>query len=262
MFGGQSSTAPFLDDTWEWNGTAWSNVTPASGNAALRRDHALAYDPARDVVVMFGGIYTNSAVRADTWEWDGSTWTQKTPLTNNPPSRYQHAMTYDAARGRVVAYAGASSGSLGDVWEWNGTAWNAVAAGGSPDARLGHSLSYDAARGQSVMFGGTTDGVAGDTWLYRFSGVDQPEGCLYGFDGDGDSLVGCADPDCAGYCAPVCNPDLSTCPAAAPRCGDGMCQPIETKRLCPSDCGAPAAVCGDFLCDSSEAAATCPGDCP
>src|SRR5690242_347699 len=55
-----------------------------------RSDHAMAYDPARNRLVLFGGF--DSAVLGDTWEWDGQSWTRLTPSTS-PPVRYSHAMT-------------------------------------------------------------------------------------------------------------------------------------------------------------------------
>ena len=39
----------------------------------MRYGHAFAYDSARDVVVLFGGIDVHGQV-ADTQEWDGTRW--------------------------------------------------------------------------------------------------------------------------------------------------------------------------------------------
>jgi len=174
-------------------------------------------------------------------------------------------MTDDAARGRIVMFGGWTAGPSADTWEWDGTAWTNITPGtGSPSQRYAVSLVYDAARGRSVVFGGRTNGAdVGDTWTlgYETTPREAVERCLWGLDGDDDGLIGCADPDCAGYCAGGCNPTLMTCTAVSPRCGDGTCQAVETPRLCPADCGPPAATCGDFLCDASETVITCPGDC-
>ncbi len=48
---------------------------------------AFAYDAARGRVVLFGGtslIYPNIVYLSDTWEWDGTTWSQRTPATTAP----------------------------------------------------------------------------------------------------------------------------------------------------------------------------------
>jgi hypothetical protein len=91
--------------------------------------------------------------------------------------------------------------------------------------------------------------------------------CLGGFDGDGDGLIGCDDPDCWGRCTPLCPPDSTPdwpddCDTALPHCGDGVCNPnLETQRLCPGDCGPPPEICGDFICEGAEDETSCPGDC-
>src|SRR5687767_6671464 len=86
-----------------------------------RSDAAMAYDAARQRVVLFGGIDVTAL--GDTWEWDGVSWSQRNPVVN-PTPRSLHAMAYDAARRRVVLFGGQdSSGLLGDTWEWDGVNW-------------------------------------------------------------------------------------------------------------------------------------------
>lgn len=73
MFGGFDYGAgqPF-GDTWLWDGTAWAEYTgPAPSN---RSHHALAYDPLRDRVVLYGGYGGGVTILDDTWEWDGHAW--------------------------------------------------------------------------------------------------------------------------------------------------------------------------------------------
>jgi hypothetical protein len=65
-----------LDDTWTWNGRAWSRVN-ASGPGS-RAHHAIAYDPGRSRVVLFGG-YDGRRNLNDTWEFDGSAWVKVYP---------------------------------------------------------------------------------------------------------------------------------------------------------------------------------------
>ena len=59
-------------DTWEWSGSSWTKVcgsgTHCSGSSA-RAQHAMAYDPARGRMVMFGGWYNGN--NDETWFWDG-----------------------------------------------------------------------------------------------------------------------------------------------------------------------------------------------
>lgn len=76
-----------------------------------RYSHAMAYDEARARTVVFGGNDHN----AQTWLFDGTTWTLTSPATA-PPGRYSSAMAYDAARGVVVLFGGNESPVLGDTW--------------------------------------------------------------------------------------------------------------------------------------------------
>src|SRR5262245_47773942 len=65
-----------------------------------RHGHAMAYDSARKVTVLFGGWDGTSD--NGTWEWDGSAWTPR--ITSAPLSRYDHAMVYDSVRGVTVLF--------------------------------------------------------------------------------------------------------------------------------------------------------------
>src|SRR5439155_6838865 len=93
--------------------------------------HAMTYDRARGVIVIFGGEGAASILR-DTWEWDGAIWRQAcvdaSCAATLPSGRFGHAMSYDAARARAVLFGGtscatASCGDLGDTWEWDGSRW-------------------------------------------------------------------------------------------------------------------------------------------
>ena len=99
-----------------------------------------------------------------------ASWAQA-PAPQKPPARLDHAMAYDAARGRVVVLGGSNfSLVLGDMWTWDGTTWTQSAAS-LPPARTNHAMVYDAARGVVLLFGGF--GVAGagaklnDTWTWN-----------------------------------------------------------------------------------------------
>src|SRR5262249_40531958 len=118
LFGGSSlSTGLVTGDTWEWDGRAWVDVTPAVGPPA-RRGHAMTYDGARRRVVLFGGRAQGSgAYLSDTWEWDGREWTEVTPAVSPSPRAY-HALAYDSDRDRVVMYGGfTAAGGVSETWE-------------------------------------------------------------------------------------------------------------------------------------------------
>lgn len=129
----------------------------------------MAWDAARQRIVLFGG-FPDSAVRlGDTWEWDGATWILRTPTTS-PSPRSGHRMAWDPVRQVVVLFGGridgpTSSSYQGDTWTWNGSDWIQAATVG-PSAREGVSLAWDPglSGGRLVLFGGIgTSGNRADT---------------------------------------------------------------------------------------------------
>jgi hypothetical protein len=119
-FGGQNQA--FLNDTWLWNGTNWTQANPAN-SPSPRYSSAMDYDAAQGQVVLFGGYnaYTG-AVLGDTWAWNGTRWTQLIPAAS-PSARYNSAMAYDPAQGQLVLFGGLDAFASGypfynDTWVW------------------------------------------------------------------------------------------------------------------------------------------------
>jgi hypothetical protein len=69
----------------------------------------MVYDASRDVCVLQGGMdpYNGNLIN-DTWEFDGTAWTQVSG-PNPTPARWGHAMTVDPVRGKIVAFGGADA---------------------------------------------------------------------------------------------------------------------------------------------------------
>ena len=84
LFGGFNGSVR-LGDTWEWNGTAWTEA--ATTGPPARADAVLAYDPATSQMVLYGGLEVAppGSYLQDTWNWNGSTWTEL--ATTGPPAR-------------------------------------------------------------------------------------------------------------------------------------------------------------------------------
>jgi len=163
LFGGFAGT-DVSQETWEWDGTNWIQMNP-SPSPDPRHYHAMAYDSQRHVVVMFGGYTTFNGRRDldDTWEWDGTSWKEKTPLTTRPPARDAHAMAYDANRGKIVLFGGAqdiaSITYLNDTWEWDGADWKLMSDGkqsSDPPPRGKMTMAYSDKYQKVLMFGGLT----------------------------------------------------------------------------------------------------------
>jgi hypothetical protein len=167
MFGGEGSSG-VLRDTWEYNGatSTWTSRVTTTGPSA-RLNALLVYDPVRAVTVLFGGNnFTTTTTNNETWEWNGTTWTQRAP-TASPSIRHSASGAWDPVRQRVVLFGGVlASGNSNEVWEFDGTTWSLRAGVGTPpSARFGAAVAYDVARSRLVVSGGNTGGMSQfDTW--------------------------------------------------------------------------------------------------
>jgi hypothetical protein len=99
------ATTSLTQGAWEWDGATWTQCNPVNSPPA-RRFHNLAYDTARQRVVLFGG---DGSTANDTWEWDGTTRTQRNPA-DSPWGR--GALAYDVARQRLTFFNGTDTWML------------------------------------------------------------------------------------------------------------------------------------------------------
>lgn len=185
LFGAFNPFGAWLSETWEFDGSAWTQAHPANYPSSGRRGAAMAFDSSRNRIVMFGGSDPSVSVRtAETWEWDGTNWTRKTP-TVSPYERLWHAMAFDPQRNRTILFGGDHLqpyylGDTNDTWEWDGSQWTRDWTAAAPSVRAGHSMVYDSALGRMVLFGGYNAGVSpntypSDTWELG-AGIVTPPG--------------------------------------------------------------------------------------
>ena len=135
-----------------------------------RWGHGLAYDGARERVVLFGGWPgPNSVIDSETWEWDGVQWELVAPVGAGPRAWIYFGMAYDAARELTVVHGGYTNqvmDACGAVdhssatWGWDGTEWVLLSCEG-PAAR-GLALAYDSERDRMVTVTGYPSSA--DTW--------------------------------------------------------------------------------------------------
>jgi len=240
LFGGffNDGSSVYYDDTWAWDGAAWDQLGPA-GSPPANGGHRLAYDAARDEVVLFGGF--NGSRLSDTWIFDGDTWMQVFPATV-PPARNNHAMAYDPVRERVVMFGGYPGGAsrLNDTWEWDGADWTQVPTPTPPPGRQYFDMEFNPVTGSIIMSSGQAEGFVRlqDTWSY--DGSDWTE------------LV-------AGFPTPRDQHDMAYHPGANQTImlggyeGAGVVSPetlvLECAATCYPDCtGEGALDIFDFLC--------------
>ena len=161
LFGGQvnvPSGSPVLNDTWEFDGTNWTQRFPATSPPA-RSQAQMVFDFGLKREVLFGGqIYTNLQfhITLDTWEWDGTNWQQV--ITPNTPDWTQpspFAACYDYSYDEMLIFGGISStGRVSEFWGFKGTNWvQKTPAGPTPVATTTAVMAYDGFRNVSVLLG-------------------------------------------------------------------------------------------------------------
>ena len=177
LFGGQSGTYPYLGDTWGWNGTTWTQLSPST-NPSARNYAPMAYDAATRTVLLSGGWARISGNEyggaygplSDTWGWNGTTWTKLSPR-GNPGSSDLDSMAYDPATRTVLLFNGCCTPSFGppghgQTWSWNGTTWTRLSPPNSPPLSDGLSMAYDPATATVLLLLGY--GYSSDqTWSWN-----------------------------------------------------------------------------------------------
>ena len=205
LFGGMTCPVPpgqtagsvlchLLNDTWTWDGVAWTEQHPAH-QPPPRLFAGMAYHAATGRVVLFGGLTCTTsscsalASLADTWTWDGVDWTEQSPPTSPPPT-VAPAFSSDEAHAQVVMFGGATCSSsctmLTGTWTWDGANWSLRSPSASPPARLSSAMTDDLGSQRVVLFGGEdSNGVfLADTWAWdgatwtQVQGTSSPPGRL------------------------------------------------------------------------------------
>jgi len=136
---------------------SWKNMNTSTAPTA-RAYHAMAYDSANGVAVLFGG-------------WLGNC-TLATPGHTTPPRRMDQRDHLLRAAGEKLSLHGIRQGPrrddnvrrmerdgfLNDTWTYN-VSWNEWTGMSPPDpppARQYHAMAYDSGHDEAVMFGGRT----------------------------------------------------------------------------------------------------------
>jgi hypothetical protein len=152
LFGGVGA----YSDTWAYDGTSWKQV--ASTGPVGRAWAAMATaqwcctaQPPPPSIILFGGQVNANDILSDTWQWDGTKWTQlvASGLPNQPPPRWDPgiAMLQGApGQGGLVLFGGAQGippgGWLGDTWvlQTPGGPWTQASVS-SPPARQVYTMA-------------------------------------------------------------------------------------------------------------------------
>lgn len=149
----------------------WRPMWPAH-DPGPRSGVRLAYDAARNELLLFGGQPNNQPLSNETYIGNGTDWTLRTPTTA-PSARKNAYLCYDTVRQRAVLHGGqVGVANVNDTWEWDGSNWNQVPTAAAPSARSFAAMTFDGAR--TLLYGGlATAGYLADVWSYNGTNWSQ-----------------------------------------------------------------------------------------
>jgi PKD repeat protein len=171
LFGGEepgpNGTVLLGNDTWLFQGGAWTNVTQPCPCVPALSHGSLAFDPVLNVSLLFGGCVgsANCAVASGaSWSFDAKTSAWGPLNVSGPSARYGAAMAYDPALQAIVLFGGAGACGSGscphsDTWTYTTLGWTNVTGsfgGPTPPPRVGGALIWDAALHEMVLAGGAS----------------------------------------------------------------------------------------------------------
>jgi len=192
VFGGATSPTKCLNDLWilddvnsSLGAPSWIQLTAFGTTPAKRMNSSAAYDPATNVLIVFGGANCAGGYVSEVWTLshaDGSggspVWTELSPSGAGPIARENSSAIYDSVNNILIIYGGDAGGSgFSDIWTLtnaNGQSgtpqWTQLSpTGTAPAARTGQSAVYDSVNNRMIMFGGINSlsgtGYFNDTWI-------------------------------------------------------------------------------------------------
>ncbi|HLF19409.1 MAG TPA: kelch repeat-containing protein, partial [Bacteroidota bacterium] len=172
VFGGVDSTGN-KNDVWSLNLStmAWHMITPSSGNIPpVRFSHNAMIDTGFNRMLLWSG--QGSGLYNDVWAFNfsDSSWIQlwaNGNVSGAPLTRYGTGAVYDAAKSRLINYAGfTSSGRFQDTWyfETDSVVWREQTNSQTPGLRCLHSACFAPELRKMVMYGGQRTGPLDDIW--------------------------------------------------------------------------------------------------
>jgi hypothetical protein len=219
VFGGEDASSGYrLDDTWVLLDDTWQELDPSTRPSA-RYTPAMAFDEARNRIVLYGGRWSNATVHSDTWVLENDEWVEL--LVGGPGRRGDAGMVYDRERQVSVLAGGAEIEDTSQAtWEFDGNAWSPVSTVYSPSMhRSSAGAAWDPVRKVMVFSMGSPihyNSSYNDTWVYGWDedddlAVDAYDNCpavanAGQEDGDEDgagNVCDCAPTDPGSHHAPV-----------------------------------------------------------
>ncbi|MGD0268027.1 MAG: kelch repeat-containing protein [Candidatus Sulfotelmatobacter sp.] len=177
VFGGNNCDGTYYNDLWilsnadDSSGTpSWAQVTPIGTPPSVRSQATAIYDSVNNVMTVFGGGSSPTAVDNDVWTLTNAngvtgtpTWTKLSPTGTQPTARIGHSAIYDAANNRMTIFGGGNSKGkvLNDGWVLTyangigGTpSWTQMTFGDTAPYRKSFMAVYDPVSDDMIIFGG------------------------------------------------------------------------------------------------------------
>jgi hypothetical protein len=225
-----------ISDTWEWDGTRWTKLSPATMPSSWIL--GMVWMPDRQRLFAF---CQGSMLQA--WAWDGQNWSLDSE-DSVPDMPSSPALAY-AGSGRVVAFGGEIYDSntmkqtaYGDTYEWSRGTWTKVATAQKPSIREASVAVYDESRDRAVLYGGRAfrngdtnlpSDVRADLWEYAITRASAGTAC------ESAHADRCATGNCVeGVCCGSAR--CGSCESCAVMGSEGRCAPLDPL---PSACVLP-----------------------
>ena len=158
LFGGTSGDAKDAEprSLWSWDGARWRCLS--SDGPPGRDAPELAFDAERRKLVLYGGRTRGAdrqlRVLTDTWEWDGTRWSQ-IDTVGPTPRRLHQVLGYDPSRRAVILHGGLNTDDRGrplsDTWRWTGVRWEEVPLATPPANAENHNALMSSGDGVILL---------------------------------------------------------------------------------------------------------------
>ncbi|MFZ0732892.1 MAG: kelch repeat-containing protein [Candidatus Sulfotelmatobacter sp.] len=177
VFGGTDCNGNYYNDLWILSNAdgstatpSWAQVTPIGTGPSPRSQATAIYDSVNNVMTVFGGGSSTTAVYGDVWTLSNAngvtgtpTWIQLSPRGTAPAARMAQSAIYDATNNRMTIFGGSNNRGkvLNDGWILTyangigGTpSWMQIHFTAAGPYRKSHTAIYDPVSDDMVIFGG------------------------------------------------------------------------------------------------------------